>query len=218
MEDALPFAERPRNQKKSDRGPSVDIDHEKIRAGIQAIREKNQDGMNAFAEYITPLARACIKKFARYATPQLQEDIFQNVLLIVFQKIGQLENVESFGPWLHKIAQNATNKQIKTNDILRNHKRVESIDNEILEKLSVTPTVANVLEREEIITHVHQAIAELPEMHQEILRVNMEEKTHEEIAQELNINIGTVKSRLYRARELLREKLQRTSLADSMGI
>ena len=66
---------------------------------------------------------------------------------------------------------------------------------------------------------VQQALADLPVPFREILLLcEVEEMSYQEIAETLAIPIGTVMSRLYRARKALRELLQKKNQGDRHGL
>jgi len=66
------------------------------------------------------------------------------------------------------------------------------------------------LERSELETALHRAIAELPEERRIVVVLrDLEGLSYEEIAAALELELGTVRSRLHRARMDLREKLER---------
>lgn len=62
--------------------------------------------------------------------------------------------------------------------------------------------------KEEIFHVIHQEISHLTEMEQKVLLLTLEEKSNEEIAQELGIAVSTVKSHKAKGYAVLREKLQ----------
>ena len=69
-----------------------------------------------------------------------------------------------------------------------------------------TPSEANITN--ELEEFLPKAMAQMPEIYAQVLRLrNENDLSYEEIAEKLNIGVGTVKSRLSRARDFLREKL-----------
>ncbi len=71
------------------------------------------------------------------------------------------------------------------------------------------------LAREEVIAHLHQAIASLPAHYREALVLcDLHEMSYAEAAVVINCAVGTVRSRLHRARALLIEKLRPSKSSD----
>ena len=74
---------------------------------------------------------------------------------------------------------------------------------------SAGPEVVRGLEQRQEIADLHKAIASLPERYREaVVLCDLQEKSYEQAAQELGCALGTVRSRLHRARELLVRKFQ----------
>ena len=75
---------------------------------------------------------------------------------------------------------------------------------------SSTADAATTLERAELQTALHQAIAALPEDRRIVFVLrDLEGLAYEEIAEVLGLELGTVRSRLHRARMELKAKLER---------
>jgi RNA polymerase sigma-70 factor (ECF subfamily) len=140
--------------------------------------------------------------------PFLADDLFQQTWLRVMEKIGRFDTRRSFDPWLFSVARNLTI------DYLR-QRRPDSLD--APEPSGVAPIdrlvgntqdpLERVLEFERG-TILASAIAELPVIHREVLTLRFEEDMKlEEIAEVAGIPLSTVKSRLLRALESLRGKL-----------
>ena len=80
-----------------------------------------------------------------------------------------------------------------------------------VEDLSAGPSSLEVVERKEQIRLLHRAIDELPEKYRIVVVLHyLEGLAYEEIAEALLVPLGTVKTRLFRAKELLRRKLRET--------
>lgn len=129
--------------------------------------------------------------------PHLVEDIVQEVLLKCFIHLDQLEDIRSIRAWLYTITKNQCKDYLRT----KYHQNVIPTS-EFLISSQVTPESEIVIKqtKEEIFNHIRS----LPEMYQEILYLSyMRGLKLREIQQYLNINISTVKTRLFRAKHLL---------------
>jgi RNA polymerase sigma-70 factor (ECF subfamily) len=138
------------------------------------------------------------------------EDLTQQVFLTAQQKLGQLRRSDSVQSWLFAILRNSFLKgQRKWRPIPAGDIRldVNQIPIEALQEESIDPE------------QLQEAIRQLPESYRVVLAMFYYEDLHyREIAQQLNVPIGTVMSRLARAKSCLRAKLfepERQEAADT---
>lgn len=132
------------------------------------------------------------------------EDITQDAFIKAFQSLHQLHEEEKFGAWLAVIASNLARNYLKR------EKRIILTDElpEITNNLNTNSTEEKAI-RELETERVRKAIRNLPsEQYQVIVLQYYYDLRIEEIASMLNIRAGTVKSRLYRAREKLAVALE----------
>ncbi len=140
------------------------------------------------------------------------EDLVQEAFMKAFNALPSFNEEYAFSTWLYKIAINncidhMRKKRLKTYSI---NKPVQSKDGELGREFpdtSMSPD-KNILsvEKSNIIA---SAIEELPENYKiAIVLRHTEERSYEEIAQILSIPLGTVKARIFRAREMLKKKLK----------
>ncbi|WP_041429229.1 sigma-70 family RNA polymerase sigma factor [Synechococcus sp. PCC 7502] len=146
---------------------------------------------------------------------QDRADLAQEVWLRVYRNIKKLNEPEKFRGWLSRITTNLFY------DELRKRKRVGnplSLDNPLQmldgdeidwELPSDRPGPVETLSTQEFYEHLRLAIAELPEgFRATIVMREIEGLTYEEIAEITGVSLGTVKSRIARARLKLQEQLQ----------
>ncbi len=136
------------------------------------------------------------------------EDVTQEAFLKAFRKLHLFDGRSAFYTWLYRISANTAMDWRKKENRRRHAPLPESPEGEDRVEASTTDPATRAVQRElgEIID---QAIADLPPRYQEILLLReMRGLSYEQIAEELQISKGTVESRLFRARERLREKLR----------
>jgi len=136
------------------------------------------------------------------------EDATQDVFVHAFRRLKTLQDARAFPFWLRKLAVRICLRYRRRRAVEQEF--VEPLSNEseseILFRTDIDPEVE--LERAELRALVRRVVAELPEPFQiVVLLYHMDGLSYDEIAQVLGIPIGTVRSRLARAREMLREKL-----------
>ena len=130
------------------------------------------------------------------------EDILQEVFVKAFSEIKSLKNTDSFGGWIKRIGINHSLNFLRKKKIyfseIEDDKMLDTKDDELEEKLAL----------EFRIEELQNAIAELPLQIRTIFNLFLfEEMPQEEIAKELNIPPGTVRSYYHRAKKKIFEKL-----------
>ena len=136
------------------------------------------------------------------------QDCLQEAMLRVYRAIGNFKGESSFSTWVYRITMNTCldelrrrkNKQSTSLDNLLDEGWAPSDDSSAPEKQAVRAETARTL---------RQTIQELPEdMRAAVVLRDIQGYSYEEIARILDINVGTIKSRISRGREKLREKLR----------
>lgn len=130
------------------------------------------------------------------------EDAAQEAFVQVYKSLPQYRN-EGFKTWLSRIALH------KALDIKRKQDRRPSELVDVAQALVQFPSqeedVLSRLIREERNVEISERIARLPEQHRDIIRAYyMQGKTYDQIAEETQVALKTVESRLYRARQWIR--------------
>jgi len=141
------------------------------------------------------------------------EDLVQDIFLKAFKSLKNYKNDYAFSTWLYRIATNHTidylrKKKLETlsihaDDSDDTHATIQLADED---SFTDEPMI-----RRERKNKVHEAIGQLPEKYREvILKRHIEEKSYQEIAEEMDIPLGTVKAHIFRARELLYKYMKDT--------
>jgi RNA polymerase sigma-70 factor (ECF subfamily) len=132
------------------------------------------------------------------------EDVAQEVFLKVFLKISAFDGRSKFYTWLYRVAANAAKDHVKK----RRRRPAVALDEDAqLPHRGHGPEErAAQSERRRL---VREAIASLPERYREVLALReLDGMTYNEIAGVLRLSIGTVESRLHRARARLKRRLE----------
>jgi RNA polymerase sigma-70 factor, ECF subfamily len=123
---------------------------------------------------------------------QAVEDICQDVLIVVAEKIGQWDGRAKFGTWLSRVARN------KAIDHLRALRSTEVLDEEVE---SDQRRVSSLISTKVMITDV---VAQLPAAYREPLVLkDIEQHDYEEIARLLDLPQATVRTRVVRGRAMV---------------
>ena len=134
----------------------------------------------------------------------LAEDVTQEVFLIIYRKIGWLENPQVFRAWAYRIASREAFRRLKK----ERHWAEQIRDEEALEKISVRETEE--IYEPELIEKLPVLISEVSPASRAVLILHyLDELPLSQIAEILDISLGTVKSRLAYGLESLRGKIKR---------
>ncbi len=139
-------------------------------------------------------------------------DVAQEAFLRAFNSINTFRGDAKFATWIYRIV---TNVYLDERKKSKAHRQTSLDDYIELEENSVTrqiqddsPSPEEMVETEERARVLQQAINSLPDYQRIIVTLyHMQHRSYEEIAEILRLPIGTVKSRLNRARLALAEKL-----------
>lgn len=136
----------------------------------------------------------------------LADDITQETIAAAILKQGQLRDPERLFAWLYSILNNNWCRYLRQQKPQR-----EAIDDQLPSEESGPSARCQELE---LVARVRTAVATLPIKERQVISlVDLDELSYCEVAKALDIPIGTVMSRLHRARKHLLDKLQHTPLA-----
>lgn len=150
----------------------------------------------------------------RYYVKDLQkaEEVMLNGFFKAFTNLSNFKNEGSFEGWLRKIMVR------EAISFLRQEKKIEFS----VEDFEVNPEPTNNIQSSMEVNEIQFYIDALPEGYKMVFVMYViEGYKHHEIASLLNINEGTSKSQLYKARQLLQEKINKSNTintaTDAMG-
>ncbi len=144
-------------------------------------------------------------------------EIVQDAFVAAFRNLGKFRGAARFTTWLTTITVNQARNRLKQVRSRRLHE-VNSLDDPIetedsaimADPPSKAPSVLDELEQREIRETVQDCIAALgPDFREVIVLRDLQEFSYDEIGVMLAVAAGTVKSRLFRAREAVKECLKR---------
>jgi RNA polymerase sigma-70 factor, ECF subfamily len=140
-------------------------------------------------------------------------DAVQEALVQAFLRLETFQHSSAFYTWLYRIAFNVAASHRRRKHLTTSVDQTREATGQ--EPIDTGPDPADQIEKEERRQQVRQAIAQLTDEHRAVLVLrDMEGFCYEEIADILSLPVGTVRSRLHRARMQLRDILKGTLTLD----
>jgi len=180
------------------------------RALIQAALNGDEKAYETLLSKYKNLVYTIMIKMVR--NPQEAEDLTQEAFMKAFNSLASFNEEFAFSTWLMKIATNncidfLRKKKLRTYSI---HEPIQYKDEKIeIDMADTEPSPEKSLLQEERKKVLENAVKELPERYRYVIILrHKDEKSYEEIAEILNLPLGTVKAQIFRAREMLNKKLK----------
>ncbi|MHB8744063.1 MAG: RNA polymerase sigma factor RpoE [Sulfuricaulis sp.] len=153
------------------------------------------------------------KLIGRYVRDRREvEDVTQEALIKAYRAIGGFRGESAFYTWLYRIAVNTAKNYLESQGRRPPGSDVEIDGAELIESgdsLRDQATPERQMLTDEIATTVHRAIERLPaDLRTAITLRELEGLSYEEIAEVMDCPIGTVRSRIFRAREAIDQELR----------
>ena len=143
---------------------------------------------------------------------QEAEDISQEAFLRAFQSLARFNPSYKFSTWLHQITLNIIRDRLKKKELnyVSLDTPIETDDSEFYpQPADLTNNPEQIIAQKENRQAIQQALHSLPLKYREVLVLrHLQDLSYIEIANILELPAGTVKIRLYRAREQLRKILE----------
>lgn len=143
---------------------------------------------------------------------EIIEDLLQEIFLKAFDNISSFNPDYAFSTWLYRITTNHSidflrKKKLKTFSI---HEPIKTKDGEMsIELEDEGSSTDDLIIRKQRSQILREALDSLPEKYREIIKMrHVEELSYQEIADILDLPLGTVKAHIFRARELLYKNLK----------
>lgn len=181
----------------------------------QVLVERVQQGdKQAFGLLVSKYQRKLVRLVSRLIRdPAEVEDVVQEAFIKAYRALPGFRGESAFYTWLYRIGINAAKNYLVTRG--RRPPTTTEFDNEEAEafdegeQLRDHNTPERILMSKEIGDTVNAAMEALPEdLRNAIVLREIDGLSYEEISQVMNCPIGTVRSRIFRAREAIAEKLK----------
>ena len=176
------------------------------------IRSQNGD-ITAFEQLVEGYSEKIIN--TAYSIVKNREDAYdiaQEVLLKAYKGLKNFDGRSSFSTWIYRITKNTCLDEIRK----KNKQRMTTVsiahedDGEVVEIQIADPDPGpeDILYRKELGQQINKLIDELPEDYRMVVTMReIQDLDYQRIADILGCSLGTVKSRLSRARKIIKEKI-----------
>jgi RNA polymerase sigma-70 factor, ECF subfamily len=140
---------------------------------------------------------------------ELAEDLFQETWIRVLERGHQYDGKHEFSTWLYAVARNLTIDYLRKKNMVSLDALMDDEEHAPLEPADPRPMAWDVVAQHEQAERISVALVSLPAEYRETVVLRFQEGLSlEEIAAVTSARLGTVKSRLYRALDLLMSRLK----------
>lgn len=177
-----------------------------IVADDHALVELSLKGDDVAFEYLFNRYAEAIRRLLilRIGSPDDANDLLQETFIKVYLRLERYNADYTFGQWVYTIARNTLI------DHIRRRQEELPIDERFSSPPSPTPTPEESVIRLQQRTQIEHCLESLPERYGRLIRMRfLEEYSYEEIAERLEMPLGTVKTQIHRARERMCELIRR---------
>lgn len=176
------------------------------------VRRVQQGDKAAFDLLVIKYQHKIVHLVNRYVKdPSEAQDVAQDTFIKAYRALGDFRGESAFYTWLYRIAINTAKNYLLSRSRRHSEYEIDVQDAEQVEnapQLKDMDTPENMLMNEQIVEVIRSAIEKLPEeMRIAITLREFEGMSYEEIAEAMDCPIGTVRSRIFRAREAIDAKL-----------
>src|SRR5690606_17391174 len=170
----------------------------------RAIRGHESGFEELVKRYQRPITAYIFRMLGDY---DLSLDVTQDVFIKVYNSLDKYRPEYKFSTWIYRIAHNAAIDHMRRNSMQTSSIETENADGAYeLQLESSLPSPEKDRERSEWRAEIDAVIKCLPPSYRDLIVLrHSQELSYDEIAEVTGLPLGTVKNRLFRAREMMRE-------------
>lgn len=171
---------------------------EKIEMIVLRCQIGDRDAFEELFEQFQPRLHYYVRRLDE--TGANVDDILQDIWLIVLRKIRKLKDPKAFPTWLYRIARNEIYGRFRNKEpvVQLKEEELSAVSNEDDPEFAVHRAV-----------DIHKALNNIQPHHREVLTLCfLEQMPYQAIAEIVGCSLGTVKSRVFYAKQSLRKELE----------
>ncbi|MGH9820009.1 MAG: RNA polymerase sigma factor [Pyrinomonadaceae bacterium] len=170
----------------------------------KAIRGREDSFEELVRRYQRPITNYVYRILNNY---DASLDVTQEVFIKVYNSLRKYSSEYKFSTWLYRIAHNAAIDHVRRNSMVQQSLETENLDGAYqLQLESPNPTPEQDREISEWRTEIDAVVKCLPTAYRDLILLrHSRDLSYDEIAGITGLPLGTVKNRLFRAREMMRE-------------
>ena len=178
----------------------------------ELVKRVQAGDKRAFDLLVLKYQNRIIKLVSRFVRdPMEAQDVTQEAFIKAYRAIGNFRGDSAFYTWLYRIASNAAKNFLVSQSRRPPASGVDAVDAEqytVDSSLKVKTTPENLLMTSELKDAIFKAIEALPDDLKEAITLReMENMSYEDIAMVMGCPVGTVRSRIFRARDAIDQKI-----------
>ena len=171
---------------------------------LEIIQMTLTESSEAFGELVEKYQARLYNSIVQIFGPRDAEDIVQDAFVKAFQKLDSFKGTSSFYTWLYRIAFNTAVSHLRKQPPIISIDELQEAIGDNLADDGERPGEA--MEKKERSKQIQSALQLLTEEHRTILILReVEQMSYETLANLFQLPVGTIRSRLHRARMCLRE-------------
>lgn len=177
-------------------------------ADAELVKRVQRGDSGAYNVLVIRYQHKIVQLASKYVSDQADAlDIAQEAFIKAYKAIGTFRGESSFYTWLYRIAVNCAKNYLESSARSRNSVDVDAEDfasKDVHGALISGETPDKIMESEELGRVIKKALADLsPDLSEAIILREIEGLSYDEIAERTGIPVGTVRSRIFRAREYI---------------
>ncbi|WP_028298326.1 RNA polymerase sigma factor [Olivibacter sitiensis] len=175
-------------------------------ADHELIAKINAGNLHAFRLLVSMYERLVLRMVQKIVKDEDdQKDVCQEVFIKVYKNLKHFKQESKLSTWIAQIAYTTSL------DFLKKTKRKQGLTDEVSQyehQLAGESSPEKELDKKEMRTFILEMIARLPENYRLVVNLfHIDDYSYQEIATITGLSEGTIKSHLFRARKLLKDKL-----------